>query len=86
MKSLRYSNPTFTSAKTMIKGYGIMDAKDKDLLNGGKDKYWLDEDRMVNEGMGGGQVTRDNAEIDAVTEIEKESKPRMETKQNKPHS
>jgi hypothetical protein len=63
-----------------------MDAKDKDILHGGKDKYWLDEDRMVNEGMGGGQVTKDNAEIDAVTEIEPESKPRMETKHSNPRS
>lgn len=31
----------------------------------GRDKLYMDEDRMVNEGLGGGVVTRDNGLIDA---------------------
>ena len=33
----------------------------------GKKKYFLDVDRMVNEGLGGGQVTQDNGLIEDST-------------------
>lgn len=32
-----------------------------------REKYFVDVDRMVNEGLGGGQVTRDNGLIEDTT-------------------
>jgi hypothetical protein len=38
-----------------------------DLKHEGRDDYFLDIDRMVNEGLGGGQVTEDNGLIEEST-------------------
>jgi len=38
-----------------------------DSVNEGRDKYELDIDRMVNEGLGGGNVTQQNGLIEAST-------------------
>jgi hypothetical protein len=43
----------------------------------GKNDYFMDVDRMTNEGLGGGQVTKNNGEIDTATEIEPESNPTL---------
>lgn len=39
----------------------------KDHLNEGRDNYDMDIDRMINEGLGGGQVTLDNGLIEETT-------------------
>lgn len=41
----------------------------------GKDAYWLDVDRMLNEGLGGGVVSEQNGLIDASRPLAKESRP-----------
>ncbi|AJY73937.1 hypothetical protein [Paenibacillus beijingensis] len=38
-----------------------------DMKNEGREQYELDIDRMVNEGLGGGQVTYDNGLIEETT-------------------
>jgi hypothetical protein len=38
-----------------------------DSLNEGREDNFLDVDRMVNEGLGGGNVTRENGLIEATT-------------------
>ncbi|TCZ76384.1 hypothetical protein E0485_14395 [Paenibacillus albiflavus] len=38
-----------------------------DSVNEGRDKYDVDIDRMVNEGLGGGNVTQQNGLIEAST-------------------
>lgn len=40
---------------------------DTDSLNEGKDEYDMDIDRMINEGLGGGQVTIHNGLIEETT-------------------
>lgn len=37
------------------------------VSNEGRDKYFMDIDRMVNEGLGGGMVTDQNGLIDSIT-------------------
>jgi hypothetical protein len=56
-----------------------VDKRKKDITNDGREQYFVDEDRMVNEGLGGGYVTtEDNGHIDdstaELTEI-KENEP-----------
>lgn len=41
----------------------------------GKASYWLDVDRMLNEGLGGGVVSEDNGLVDASRPLTKESRP-----------
>lgn len=48
--------------------------KTTDEIHEGRDKYFMDIDRMINEGLGGGQVTMDNGLIDSEPEIEEENK------------
>lgn len=43
------------------------DINKKDILNEGKNNNFLDIDRMVNEGLGGGIVTKDNGLIEDTT-------------------
>lgn len=38
-----------------------------DLLNEGRDDYFMDIDRMINEGLGGGQVTLHNGLIEETS-------------------
>lgn len=51
------------------------DPNNTDSLFEGRDQYFIDIDRMVNEGLGGGQVTIHNGLIDSDPEIENESPP-----------
>lgn len=39
----------------------------EEVQHGGRDVYYMDIDRMVNEGLGGGQVTYQNGLIDNST-------------------
>ncbi len=48
---------------------------DKDNIHEGRDDYFLDIDRMINEGLGGGQVTSDNGLITEAVELEQEQSP-----------
>ncbi len=58
-----------------------MNPKVKDTTSEGKDKFFMDIDRMTNEGMAGGYITDDdNGEIDTAVEIEPESEPTLKTK------
>lgn len=57
-----------------------MNRKEKDRTVEGKDRFFMDIDRMTNEGLAGGYVTdEDNGEIDAAVEIESESEPTLKT-------
>jgi hypothetical protein len=40
---------------------------EQDQLNQGRDDYFMDIDRMVNEGLGGGYVSDQNGLIEATT-------------------
>ena len=55
----------------------------KDLNNEGKEKVFLDIDRIINEGLAGGSVNSiyDKPEIDEARELEKEDPTKK--KQNK---
>ncbi|GAA0379160.1 hypothetical protein [Bacillus horti] len=46
-----------------------------DETHEGRDKYYMDIDRKVNEGLGGGQVTEDNGLIDEDNPITTETEP-----------
>lgn len=61
-------------AKVEVESYAA------ELDHGGRDEYYVDIDRMINEGLGGGQVTLHNGLIsDSTTDtIEPESDPRGE--------
>jgi hypothetical protein len=50
----------------------------KDVLNEGKDKVFLDEDRMINEGLSGGSVhmREGAANIEPARDLEEEEPPR----------
>jgi len=50
----------------------------KDVKFEGKEEWFMDIDRMTNEGLAGGHVGPDyhNGEIDTATEIQKESPPK----------
>ncbi len=50
-----------------------MAEKDKGLE--GRDEYFVDIDRMINEGLGGGQVTDQNGLISDSIELEHEVEP-----------
>lgn len=41
--------------------------RNSDTRHEGKDKYDMDVDRMINEGLGGGQVTLHNGLIEETT-------------------
>ncbi|WP_176717304.1 hypothetical protein [Vulcanibacillus modesticaldus] len=41
--------------------------KDKDSQYEGRDKYFIDVDRMVNEGLGGGNISQENGLIEDTT-------------------
>lgn len=41
--------------------------KERDEISEGRKSYFMDIDRMVNEGLGGGQVTEQNGFIGAST-------------------
>ncbi len=49
----------------------------EDLLYEGRDKIFLDEDRIINEGLSGGSVhaRHDTANIEEARELEKEQPP-----------
>ncbi|CAM3640816.1 hypothetical protein COLU111180_00755 [Cohnella lubricantis] len=50
---------------------------DSDALYEGKERFDMDIDRMVNEGLGGGQVTMDNGLIgETTTDTMKEDDPK----------
>jgi len=57
----------------MKRGIGVSEADDRadeplgDKKNEGRDDYFMDIDRMVNEGLGGGQVTLHNGKIEEST-------------------
>lgn len=50
-------------------GMNDIDLKEElsDSVNEGRDDYFMDIDRMINEGLGGGNVTLHNGLIDAST-------------------
>lgn len=54
-----------------------MSDEKKDLLNEGKDKHYLDIDRMINEGMAGGTVfnRKDKTNIEEARDTAKEEPP-----------
>lgn len=41
--------------------------QDQDSVHQGRDQYFMDIDRMVNEGLGGGNVTMHNGLIEETT-------------------
>ncbi|MCF6093507.1 hypothetical protein L1765_05840 [Microaerobacter geothermalis] len=43
----------------------------------GRNQFFVDVDRMINEGLGGGQVTEDNGLIDSALDFEEESPPTL---------
>ncbi len=43
------------------------DPKDKDSLYEGRDNKSMDVDRMVNEGLGGGTISKDNGLIEETS-------------------
>ncbi|GIP34019.1 hypothetical protein [Paenibacillus sp. J2TS4] len=45
----------------------MKDKRKPDELNEGKENRFMDIDRMINEGLGGGQVTINNGWIDEST-------------------
>ncbi|EGL81673.1 hypothetical protein CathTA2_2859 [Caldalkalibacillus thermarum TA2.A1] len=47
----------------------------------GRDRYFVDIDRMINEGLGGGQVTLDNGLIEEARELSEEVNRTSPTKQ-----
>ncbi|QZA34340.1 hypothetical protein [Hydrogenibacillus sp. N12] len=50
--------------------------RDEAALNPeGKAAYWLDVDRMINEGLGGGIVSPENGLIDEHRPLERETPP-----------
>jgi hypothetical protein len=49
---------------------------EKDSIHEGRNRFFVDVDRMINEGLGGGQVTQDNGLINETTEMVKESPAR----------
>lgn len=49
--------------------------REKDAQYEGRDDYFVDIDRMVNEGLGGGQVTEDNGLITDAIEFSAEEPP-----------
>lgn len=40
-------------------------ALEKDVHSEGRDEYWMDVDRMVNEGLGGGLISNHSGRIDS---------------------
>lgn len=54
-----------------------------DTMHEGREDYFMDIDRMVNEGLGGGQVTVNNGWIDASTTDTMEEEIRSLTEQEK---
>lgn len=48
---------------------------EKESIHEGRDEYFVDIDRMINEGLGGGQVTSDNGLIAEAIEFEHEAEP-----------
>jgi hypothetical protein len=47
--------------------------KKPDLADEGREKYFVDIDRMLNEGLGGGLVNQDNGLIDEARPLSEES-------------
>ncbi len=58
-----------------------MEKKNRDIDHEGREKYYVDIDRMINEGLGGGQVSPDNGLIDSTRPFHDEESNR--TKQGK---
>jgi len=54
-----------------------------DIHEEGKDQYWLDIDRMINEGLGGGVVSEQNGRVDAFLPLTKEERPAGDLPYNK---
>lgn len=50
----------------------VPEAQEKDLLYEGKDEAWLDVDRMINEGLGGGHVGDGSGEIEGSRPLKDE--------------
>jgi hypothetical protein len=50
----------------------FQEAKEKDVDTQGRGKYWMDVDRMVNEGLGGGHVGPETGRIEQSIELEEE--------------
>lgn len=51
--------------------------KQKDATVKGRDAFFMDIDRMVNEGLGGGTVAKENGLIEEDTEVAKEAPPNV---------
>jgi hypothetical protein len=52
------------------------EVQDSDAIHEGKDVYDMDIDRMINEGLGGGQVTVNNGLIsESTTDTMEEDNP-----------
>lgn len=49
------------------KAEALSTEKQQDSLHEGREKYFIDVDRMVSEGLGGGYVTEDNGLIEETT-------------------
>ncbi|WP_368505544.1 hypothetical protein AB3N04_07880 [Alkalihalophilus sp. As8PL] len=53
-----------------------MSEKKKESCNEGRDEFFMDIDRMINEGLGGGVVNETHAGIiEETRELEKEDRP-----------
>lgn len=48
-------------------------AQKKDVIDEGKGRYWMDVDRMVNEGLGGGRVGKRTGKIEESRPLEEET-------------
>ncbi|WP_142506171.1 hypothetical protein [Melghirimyces algeriensis] len=50
-------------------------AEKKDRTDEGRDSYWMDVDRMINEGLGGGNVGQWSGLIEESRPLEQEEPP-----------
>ncbi|MBE3595520.1 MAG: hypothetical protein IMW86_00575 [Hydrogenibacillus sp.] len=49
--------------------------RSNDMPHEGKEDYWLDVDRMINEGLGGGVVSAENGLIEDARPLDREHPP-----------
>jgi hypothetical protein len=54
----------------------------KDSLHEGRDEYFMDVDRMMNEGLAGGNVDKYKRQIGDCHEFEAEDPPQITAKQD----
>ncbi|MDQ0340324.1 hypothetical protein J2S00_003133 [Caldalkalibacillus uzonensis] len=50
-----------------------MSRRNRDVDHEGRDRYFVDIDRMISEGLGGGEVTMQNGLIEEARELSEEA-------------